>query len=521
MTDNLSGNARRYLALWLPLLPTDRLHRSGFSATSGGPAEAPLALTEKVKGALRLAAVDARGQGLGLHSGLTLADARSRVPRLAVMETDPAADARLLDRLADACDRYTPLVALDPPDGLILDITGCTALFGGEEALARDLRARLSRIGMVSRIGLAGTPDAARALARFAAAAGIADDGTVSLRGLPIAALDAPAETAAALARAGLKRIGDLAGRPSRPLAARFGEELVRRLRCVLGHEDRRITPRRPVPDCIVERAFADPIARQSDIEATLASLLEKACRMLEKRGGGGRLFEASFFRADGEVRRIAVAAGRPQRTPQTVMRLLREMRDALTDPLDPGFALYLIRLAVPLFEPLAQQQADFAQGERGDEDVAALTDRLVARFGRERVLRFAPNDTHDPLRAFRFVPAPDAGAKADGWPLPEAGEPPLRPLQLFAAPQRIEALAEVPDGPPLRFRWRGALHDVARAEGPERIAPEWWRATPETPVRDYYRVEDGRGRRFWLFRAGLYGNPAQSPSWFLHGLFA
>ncbi len=464
-------------------------------------------------------AADAPALSLGITPGLTLADARARVPDLAVAEMDDAADAALLERLADACDRYTPLVALDAPHGLILDITGCAHLFGGEAALRDDLLRRCADVKMAARASIAGTPEAARALARFGGCAIAAPDGEAdAVKSLRAAALGLAPDIILALSRAGLKTIGDLAIRPRAPLAARFGEALLAQLARTLGQEDIGITPRRPLPACIVERRFAEPLTREEDALGALASLATQAGRILEERGEGGRQFESSFFRTDGKVIRLSVTTSRPARDPDILMRLFRERIDALADPLDPGFGFDLIRLSVIASEAFAAVQTSLDRRTFEDEEVAALVDRLGARFGAGSVQFFTPSDTHIPERAACAVPASSRIGNA-AWPKTEPGEPPARPLHLFDPPQAIEALAGVPDGPPLRFRWRRVLHEIARAEGPERIAAEWWRES-EVPTRDYYRVEDAQGRRFWLFRDGLYGEEPNTPKWFLHGIF-
>ncbi|WP_186437994.1 Y-family DNA polymerase [Chelatococcus daeguensis] len=523
-----SASPRRYLALWFPFLPADRQRRT--SPPSPAQAEAPLVLVEKVSSALRLAAVDRQGFLLGLTPGLTLADARARIPHLVAVDMDRAADAALLARLADWCDRYTPLVAIEEPDGLVLDITGCVHLFASEAGLRRTVMQGLARGGLTVRGSVAGTPQAAAALARFGRKAlgrhDIVPPGEeeMAVRPLPAAALGVSPEVLLALTRAGLKTVGDLAERPRAPLAARFGADLPVRLARILGQEDIGISPRRPLPPCLVERRFAEPVAREEDIDAALAGLAHRAGRILAERGEGGRRFEAAFFRADGRVTRLAVATGRPARDAAVVMRLFRERLAALADPLDPGFGFDLLRLAVTACEPLGESQVSLDGRTVEDEEVAALIDRLGARFGAAAVLRPAFVDTHIPERAVRMVPAAlddDGTAPPCGWPVERPADPPARPVHLFDPPQPIEALAEVPDGPPLRFRWRRVLHEIARAEGPERIAPEWWRdEAGEEPTRDYYRVEDARGRRFWVFRQGLFGE-APAPRWFLHGIFA
>ena len=519
VTDTASDPPRRYLALWLPFLPTDRQRwRHGRSAA---PDEGPHLLVEKIKGALLLAAVDARATGLGLRPGLTLADASARVPHCTVTDADPAADAALLDRLADGCDRWTPLVATDPPDGLLLDITGCAHLAGGEEVLRTEICARLAKAGFATRAAIAGTPDAARALARFGTPGTVPQGGDAqAVRPLPIAALGLAPERTVALARAGLRRIGDLADRPAAPLAARFGTDLPVRLRRVLGQQDTRLTPRRTLPVCSAERHFLEPLVRLQDVEHSLALLAAEAVAVLERRGMGGRVFEAAFFRTDGGVRRVEVAAGRPLRDAAAVLRLFRERLAALADPLDLGFGFDLIRLGVPMAERLGVVQGGLDNSGQDSDAVADLVDRLVARFGRDRVLRFTARDTHDPARAARRVPADAMPAQHVPWPVPVPGAPPTRPTHLFDPPQPIETLAEVPDGPPARFRWRQAMHEVTRSEGPERIAPEWWRPGAGTATRDYFRVEDTQGRRFWVFREGLYDRETDQPRWFLHGLF-
>ncbi|HEY8382442.1 MAG TPA: DNA polymerase Y family protein [Microvirga sp.] len=488
---------------------------------SGAPDEPPLVFVEKVKGALRLAAVDRQGHALGLAPGLTLADARARIPELGVADHDPAADAALLERLAEDSDRWTPLVALDPPDGLLLDITGCAHLFGGERSLRTALVERFVQGGIGARAVIAGTPDAARALARFGRVR-IVPPGqeAEAVRDLSIAALGAPHPVTVALARAGLKTVGHLASRPSLPVSARFGEELSRRVRRLLGQEDVRITPRRAPAPCLVEQRFPEPVARTEDIEGTLIALVVEAGGMLEQRGEGGRVFEASFFRTDGVVRRVRVETVRPLRDARAVLRLYRERLDALADPIDPGFGFDLIRLSVPVTEALDPAQASLDREAQAEDEVDCLVERLVARFGPDRVLRFAVRDTHQPERAARLVPAATTDRSSLPWPEPEPDEPPARPLRLFDPPQPIETIAEIPDGPPVRFRWRRMLHEVARAEGPERIAPEWWRRRKDAPTRDYYRLEDQHGRRFWVFRSGLYGRDAGEPRWFVHGLF-
>ncbi len=515
--------SRRFLALWFPFLSTDRLIqaqpvtplslRAGAQGNGGGA----VATVEKQRGAMRLVSVDPQAAAAGLGAGLALADAQARMPDLQVVPHDHAADLHWLERLADGCDRYTPLIELDPPDGVTLDITGCAHLFDGEAALIADIERRLTPFVHL-RLAVAGTPTAAQALARFQTVP--AADEAQAIRRLPIAAVRLDEETQTSLRRAGLKTIGDLAARPTAPLAARFGEDAVAMLARLLGHTDSRLVPRKAPPALLFERRFAEPIVRTQDAMKTIGDLASEAARAMEERGKGGRRFAVRLFRSDGELRDLAVESGLPLRDPVAVMRLFGERLDTLADPIDPGFGFDLIRLVVPVLETMAPIQLQLEGGTISDDALSALVDRLSTRLGRGAIRRFARRDTHIPEQGVLALPAIEPAISA--WDAPTEGEPPLRPLHLFDPPQRIDVIAEVPDGPPHRFRWRRSVHDIIRFEGPERIASEWWRRHQGSGLtRDYYRVEDARGRRFWIFRHGLYDREKPDPGWYVHGLFA
>jgi protein ImuB len=477
--------------------------------------------TEKQANAMRLTALSRAAATAGLTIGLTLADARAREPGLVAIDRDHAAEARLLARIVAGAVRYTPMAAAEPPDGAVFDITGCTTPYGDARGLARDLARRLADGGVGARFGIGTTPEAARARARFG---GFESD----LHMLPVEALEADAEATRSLRRAGLKTIGALACRPRAMLAARFGA-LAIRLGRLLEEDDRHISPDRPLPPIVRIRRFAEPIGRVEDALACLSELLSEAAEMLEQRHEGGRRFEARLFRSDGAIAALAIDTGQPTRDPPTLIRLFGERIDALSDPIDPGFGFDQIRLDIVATEPLAHVQQDYTRTSQRQEELAQLIDRLATRLGPRRIRRAAPADTHIPERAAIGV-AP-ATLKIPPWQVPPATEPALRPLHLLDPPQPIAAtLSEVPDGPPRLFTWRGRAHEVAAWEGPERIAAEWWRRPgppPEGPppraqrTRDYYRVEDKEGRRYWLFRHGLYEAETDAPDWYLHGLFA
>lgn len=467
---------------------------------------------------MRLASVDTAALAVGLRPGMSLADARAQVGDLMVVSHDPLLDQDWLDRLAQGCARYSPLVALDAPDGLILDIAGAEHLYDGEAALVADIEMRLARIGMTLRHALGPTADAARALARYQARP--APDEASAIRRLPVAALELDAEATTALVRAGLKTIGDLASRPMANLAARFGADAAMALRRILGDAPSPLDPRIAPPPVTAERRFAEPLGSTAHATKILTELAAEAIEDLAERGKGGRHFRATFFRSDGLARTIAIETGHPTRDAGLVMRLFAERMDGLADPLDPGFGFDMIRLAVPRLETLGASQFKLEGGAVKDAAIDELADRLATRLGRGRVRRFRPADTHIPEQAQLELPAIDAPAPLP-WQEPDPGEPPTRPFHLFDPPQPIEVIAEVPDGPPHQFRWRRQAHAIRRYEGPERIAAEWWRRRDNGGLtRDYYRVEDAQGRRFWLFRHGLY-DEKPDPRWYIHGVFA
>src|SRR5271163_4801050 len=514
---------RRFLSLWLPRLATDRARR-----LNGVDKFAPLAAVAKVSNAERLVCVDAEAARLGLSVGVSLADARARFPDLVAVEAAPAEEARLLERLCDWCARFTPLAALDYADGLMLDISGVAHLFGGEAALIEDCRARLAAQGLTVAAGVGGNPRAAWALARFSqvkiASDPLSDKAFAKLfHDLPLAALGLDDKTVADLARAGLRRIGDIALRPRAPIAARFGPMPIARLDALKGLERSSIAPRFAPPDFCAERRFASPVQTFQAIEATLCKLADDLVVLLERQAKGARRIELELYRVDGDVRRIRVGASRPLNEARAIVRLFAErLASRDEEAIDAGYGVDLMRLACLTAEPLAPSEAELERAHEAERarSLAELLDRLSARLGARAVTRRELIDAHLPEQAEAAAPAALGEARMRGEePEAVAVGAPARPLRLFARPEPIEALAEVPDGPPLRFRWRRVLHDVTAIEGPERIAAPWWRHAG-APTRDYFRAEDSEGRRFWLYREGLWGRETMRPKWFVHGLF-
>jgi protein ImuB len=518
------------MALWLPRLSTDRLRRAKGAPGTVARFDAPLVISGKVGSALEVQALEARAERLGLYPGMPLANARALVQPLCAVEADDKADAALLEAIADWCDRFTPVVGLDPPGGLYLDITGAAHLFGGEAAMLKLVREKIAAQGFAVRGAIAGTTLSARALAHYApgsiVAAG-AEPAAVSV--LPVTALDPGDKALRALRHAGLKSVGMVAERLCSELSERLGAAFVTRLKITLGTQDTPIQPRRPLPDLMAEQRFADPIVSQDAIAASLLSLAGSLGGVLERQGRGVRLLEAAFFRTDGKVERIAVRTGEPLRDPGVMLRLLRQKLDALADPLDPSFGFDVIRLEALLADETRPAAISFDAQENARAQIGFLVDRLAARFGEHRVQRFAAQDTHIPEAAAVAVPAQERDFEGVWKIKRDPGDPPRRPLRLLQKPEEISVIASVPDGPPMRFRWRRAQFEVARAEGPERIAMEWWRSVRASGsdqtksaslTRDYFRVETEGGQRFWLYRDGLY-HQVGAARWYLQGVFS
>ena len=461
-------------------------------------------------------AADAAARAAGLDPGMPLTQARALVPGLMTAAAEPAEDAAGLEQLALwAWRRYAPLVAVDPPDGLLIDVSGAAHLHGGEAALLTDLVGRLGRAGIDARAALAATYGAAHALARHRArpVLVVAEAATGdALADLPVAALRLPAELVAALGRLGLARIGELAALPRAPLALRFGPEPGRRLDQADGLLAEPVVAVMPVDLPRARQGFAEPIGTPEALAPAIAHLVTALCATLATRGQGARRLDLLLHRTDHRTEAIRAGLARAACEPAWLARVLCD-RLAMVDP-GPGIEL-MVLTAVSV-EPLRYRAATTALGDTPRPDVADLVDRLIGRVGAVRLYRLAAVASDLPERSVRKV-APLAEPTGTGWP---AAWP--RPVRLLPVPEPIGTLALLPDHPPAHFTWRGVRRQVRRADGPERVFGEWWRGTAElTTVRDYFQVETESGTRFWLFRDGDGVDPATGAQrWFLHGVF-
>ncbi len=471
------------------------------------------------KSALRLTAVNEAAEREGLLVGMTLADARARTPEVQVMQADPDADKALLAQLLKVCRRYTPALALHPPDGLDLDLTGCAALFGGEDRLLAAIEARMARLGLSLRAALADTPLLAFAIARFAGGGVIASGiREAALAALPVAALRLDPAGCAVLHGLGLRRVGQLLDLPRAALAKRLGEAALDRLDQALG---RRADPLEIIlerPAFLAERRLMEPIGDQDQVMTVTGDLARDVSVQLQARSVGGRRFVLELFRMDGAMKWLGVATSHPLSASERIAALFAERLAGLNEGLEADFGFDQLRLIAQAVESYPDASNDLLQASPTGIAMADFADRLAARFGTQ-VRRFSPVDTHTPEGAVRLTGL-DTPADWASAPLHRFDDAPLRPLRLFDPPQPIAVVAaEIPEGPPARFTWRRVSRTIVRAEGPERIAPEWGRDDAEALARDYYRLEDEVGRRYWVFRQGDF-QAGVEPLWRLHGLF-
>jgi protein ImuB len=520
----------RIVSVWLRSWPIACLLQAQARATAGSPAEAvnpnrPLVLVAPGKGGPRLVALNRAAEESGLVAGELLTNARSKVRDLQSHPADPAADAVALRRLALWCLRYTPLVAPwdeeSGADGLFLDIAGCAHLFGGEAGLLADLAGRLRRFGLRSRLVIADAPGAAWAIARYGKSDRtiVPSDATESvLRDLPLAALRLPDDTRLLLRRLGFRRIADVIHQPRAPLAARFGAPFLDRLDQALGRAPEPLSPLAPPPVYRVQAMFAEAITTQKHVVEAATRLLHDLAEDLARDGVGARKLRLLLFRMDGEVLLLTIGLAAPSRDAQHIASLIALRLDRLPKELEADFGFEAAGLHVLTAERMPERQTLLAVADdiADPAHLARLIDRLEQRLGAGAVRRLHPHQSHIPERAVLVRRAGD-GPSAE-WM--SEGPSNTRPLLLLARPEAAEVVALIPEGPPRHFRWRGVLHQVAQADGPERIAGEWWRQNDNEIERDYYVVEDAAGRRFWLYRAGLYYRGDATPQWFVHGVF-
>jgi protein ImuB len=501
----------------------------------------PVVLTVEGTHGLIIHAVTKAAAERGARTGARLTDARALDPALVAIPADPAGDAALVHRLARWAGRWSPLVEVDGADALRLDVTGVAHLFGGEEGLVEDVRARFAVLGFSIRVAIAPTAAAGWALARFGPSSRTASlsrplpqgeqDLVEQLAPLHVSALRLDADTVRTLERLGLKTVGALIDMPRLALERRFrGEDVVDALDRALGRKPEPLTaaPADPPPRAALR--LEEPATHPEAASQALQRLIPDLVRQLQERHLGARRLSLHGFRVDGSVAAATVATAIASREPKHLARLLTDKAAAL----DPEFGFDAFALIADWAEELGAAQESLVEEPSGSQELARLVDRLTVKLGPAAVRRPQTEESHLPERASGWVnaihPLPLAGGgrgeglSSSNTPSPSPSrlrEGSSRPQRLLDRPEAIDVVYATPEGVPRRFRWRRSVHDIARVEGPERIAPEWWRQPSSTRLRDYYRVEDVTGRRYWIYREGVIGDGrGGAPNWFIHGLF-
>lgn len=495
---------RRYLYIWFRYLTTDRLAKiqpelRGKSFLLSAPEHGRMV-------------VRASSQSLikdGISPGMVVADVRAILPSVEVFPDDPVAEEKLLKDLAEWCLRYSPVVATDFPDGLILDISGCPHLWGGELPYLQSITARFRKGGYDARAAIADTVGAAWAVAHYGKNGMIIEPGKQSdaLFLLPPAALRLDSSTLQRLEKLGFRQIGQFIGIPRLNLRRRFGEAMLIRLEQALGTMPEPLKPVQPAPVYLERLPCLEPIRTATGIEIALKRLLEALCERFFSEGKGMRTGIFKGYRMDGETIQISIGTNRASRNAAHLFKLF----ELKIPELEPALGIELFSLEAPLVEDVSEtQEALWCTATRDQAAISELVDNIAGKVGMQAIHRYLPQEHHWPESSVKEVSSLEEQPETE-W---RTDRP--RPIHLLPEPEPIEVMVVLPDYPPMHFRYKGEVIRIVRADGPERIEQEWW--LQSGPPRDYYRVEDESGARYWLFRLGLYGN--RKPQWFLHGYF-
>lgn len=498
---------QRFVTIWFRHLKTD-----WFSIRQPALRDIPFALASPDHGRMIISAANIEARSQGIELGMVVTDARAIFPSVQIIDDDPKLAGRLLKSIAKWCIRFTDCVAIDLPDVLILNVTGCAHLWGGELRYIQDISRRLKNRGYDVRVTMADTIGAAWAIAHYREGSPIVETGCQidALLALPPPALRLESNVTELLIKLGLRQIRQFINMPRAALKRRFGAELILRMDQALGEEEEPIQPVLPVEAFRERLPCLEPIVTAAGIEIALERLLENLCLRLQKENKGIRKISFTGFRVDNKTEKIEIGTNRATFNRIHLFKLFKEKISTM----EPALGFELFMLEVLKFEKLSPRQEKIWNSTGGLEDnaLAELMDRLMNRFGASPVRRYVPDEHHWPESSFKKADtlheAPTTSWKTDR----------PRPLQLLSKPDPIEVTAPIPDYPPMTFRYQGILHKIKKSDGPERIEPEWW--ISEGLHRDYYAVEDEEGNRYWMFRSGHYRED-QRPQWFIHGFFA
>lgn len=497
---------KRYVSLWFRHLLTDwqALRQQELL-------QLPFVIAAPDHGRLVITALNVLAENQGISTGMAVADAKALVPSLEVVNDSPGKAGKLLKAIGEWCIRYTPIIAVHPPDGLLLDVSGCTHLWGGEKEYLREILTRLKSKGYYVRGAIADTIGAAWAVARFGKVTPLVAPGDQAnaLLSLPPAALRLEPAIVLRLQKLGLRTIGSFIAMQRSALRRRFGNELLLRLDQALGHEEESIVPLQPIVPYQERLPCLEPIRTAVGIETAIQRLLEMLCKRLQEEGMGLRSGILRCYRVDGKVIQVQIGTNKASHHILHLFKLF-ELKIA---SIAPALGIELFILEAPKVEEASPFQEAIWSGAPGLENqaIAELLDKLAGKFGADKIHRYLPAAHYWPERSIQQAASIHEKPAMD-WPAYQ-----LRPVQLLAKPERIEVTAPIPDYPPMLFIYKGRRHMIKKADGPERIEREWWLDKGEH--RDYYSVEDEEGQRYWLFRSGHYAE--ERSQWFIHGFFA
>jgi protein ImuB len=470
----------------------------------------PFVLRMSSHGRMVITAANAAAEKLGISTGMALADARAVVPNLQVLDDKPDLPEKLLKRLGEWCIRFTPVVAIDAPDGLLLDATGCTHLWGGDDSYLADIMKRLQERGYDVRGAIADTPGAAWAVARFGKGSLVVPAGLhiEALLSLPPESLRLEPETVERLHKLGLHQVRQFIRIKRQSLRRRFGPHFLMRLDMATGYEMEVLEALNPITPYQERLPCMDPVVTAVGIEIALQQLLEVLCLRLQQEQKGLRTAEFKGYRVDGKVESIAIATNRPSHDVKHLFKLF----EIHISTIEPALGIELFVLEAAKVEDHFARQEKMWEGSGSLDDVrlSELIDHLSAKAGSNTIHRYVPEEHYWPERSFR------AATSLQEKSITEWRTDKLRPVLVLRRPELIDVTAPIPDYPPMLFRHNGKVHTIVKADGPERIEQEWW--LQQGQHRDYYRVEDENGNRYWLFRLGHYD---EEYKWYLHGFFA
>ena len=495
---------RRFVSIWFRYLTTD-----WFTLRQPQLQQLPFVLSSPSHGRMVITAANAIAEANGISNGMVLADARAILPSIQVLDDIPDLTSRLLKRIGEWCIRFTPVVAVDPPDGIMFDATGCSHLWGGDSAYLQHIINKLNFRGYDVNLAMADTHGVAWAVARFGREAMVVPVGRSldALLSLPPEALRLDPAITERLHKLGLSRISQFINLPRTSLRRRFGQDFLNRLDVVLGKLEEVIQPLQP-PEPYQERLpCLEPIITATGIEIALDQVLKTLCQRLQQEQKGLRQAVFTGYRVDGKVEKVEVKTNRPSHNVKHLFKLFETKISTIT----PGLGIELFVLEAPKVEdhfPIQEKLWESASG-LADERVSELIDRISNKTGAQGI-RYLPNEHYWPERSFKAASSVQEKATTS-WTNK------IRPLHLLPEPEKIIVTAPIPDYPPMLFQYQGKLHRIVKADGPERIEQEWW--IQQGQHRDYYRVEDEEGHRYWLFRLGHYHD--KSFQWFIHGFFA